>query len=191
MPTHGVSNADSRGATSNMPISDTEWRAGTLDSGRGIVAVQPVEPLQPDGSDGPRSGESQTGRQESARSEQVQTARQESPGDVTARAMELAAFVRENSKLAFTRAELVRGVQCRPEQSSDGVGRLLASLPNQLADLRADFEAGGLDVEGYSQAVDRLLDRGVLTCAHIERGDGEPVVYYRDSEHAVEAVCER
>ena len=89
------------------------------------------------------------------------------------------AFFEENPETAFTRAEAVRGASCRPTLPPARLGELLRSLPNQLADLRADFEAGDIAVDDYSDAVDRLREEGAVICARIDRGDGEPVVYYR------------
>jgi hypothetical protein len=89
------------------------------------------------------------------------------------------AFFEANAAVAFTRAEVVRGVSCRPSLPPGRLGEILTSLPNQLADLRADFLDGDIAVDDYSDAVDRLREEGEIVCARIDRGDGEPVVYYR------------
>ena len=89
------------------------------------------------------------------------------------------AFFEANPETAFTRAEVVRGASCRGSLPPARLGELLRSLPNQLADLRADFETGDIAVDAYSSAVDELREEGVISCARIDRGDGEPVVYYR------------
>jgi len=97
-------------------------------------------------------------------------------GDPTAT---VRAFFEANPEIAFARAEVVRGASCRGTLPPARLGELLRSLPNQLADLRADFEAGDIAVDAYSSAVDGLRDEGIITCARLDRGDGEPVVYYR------------
>lgn len=89
------------------------------------------------------------------------------------------AFFEANAGMAFTRAEVVRGASCRATLPPARLGELLRSLPNQLADLRADFEAGNIPVDAYSDALDRLREEGAIVCARVDRGDGEPVVYYR------------
>jgi len=89
------------------------------------------------------------------------------------------AFLRENRDLAFTRAEIVRGIQCSVKIDPERFGRLLTGLPNQLADIESDLAAGGMAVGEVSQAVDELVATGQVQCGRIERQDGEPVIYYR------------
>lgn len=93
-----------------------------------------------------------------------------------------------NDQIAFSRAEIVRGVQCRVSKPAQ-LGEILAELPNQLAELAADFEAGGVEVAAYSEAVDRLRDAGEIQCSRIARSDGEPVIYYRIAGRET-AACE-
>jgi hypothetical protein len=88
-------------------------------------------------------------------------------------------FLESNDRLAFSRAEVVRGAAAREDMSGEALAQTLGQLPNQLADLRADFEAGGIEVAALSAVVDDLRDEGVVTCRRIERGDGERAVYYR------------
>jgi len=88
-------------------------------------------------------------------------------------------FLRANEELAFSRAEVLRGAAAREGVSPPALARTLGQVPNQLADLRADFEDGGIDVEALSAALAELRDGGVVDCRRIERGDGELAVYYR------------
>jgi hypothetical protein len=88
-------------------------------------------------------------------------------------------FLQANEGLAFSRAEVVRGAAAREGVSAAVLAQTLGQLPNQLSDLRADFEAGGIDVVALSAALDDLREAGVVTCRRVERGDGERAVYYR------------
>ena len=90
--------------------------------------------------------------------------------------------LRANEDLAFSRAEVVRGAAARESVSPPALGRTLAAVPNQLADLRADFEDGGINVAALSGALADLRADGVVTCRRIGRGDGELAVYYRSTE---------
>jgi len=88
-------------------------------------------------------------------------------------------FLRANDELAFTRAEVVRAGAARPGVAPATLGATLAALPNQLADLRADFEAGDIAADALSTSLDDLRDAGEVTCRRIDRSDGERAVYYR------------
>ena len=88
-------------------------------------------------------------------------------------------FLRANDGLAFSRAEVVRGAAARSGVAPATLGQTLAALPNQLADLRADFEAGNIAVDVLSTSLDDLRDAGAVTCRRIDRSDGERAVYYR------------
>lgn len=92
---------------------------------------------------------------------------------------EVRSFLEANADTAFSRAEIVRGVNASTQLEPAQLGEVLAELPNQLADLSADFTAGGIDVDSYSAAVDQLREAGKIACGKIRRADGEPIIYYR------------
>lgn len=89
------------------------------------------------------------------------------------------AFLSTNHEEAFTRAEIVRGVDFGETTDPDSIGDVLMSLPNQLMDIAGDLSASGLVVGDISDALDALVADGTVDRAKIERADGEPEVYYR------------
>lgn len=92
------------------------------------------------------------------------------------------AFLSENHDAAFTRAEIVRGVDFGESTPPETIKETLLSLPNQLVDVAGTLTASGIVVDDVSEALDELVAEGVVERRRIERGDGEPVVYYRLAE---------
>lgn len=92
------------------------------------------------------------------------------------------AFLSENHDAAFTRAEIVRGVDFGESAPPETIKETLLSLPNQLVDVAGDLTASGIVVDDISDALDALVADGVVEQRRVDRGDGEPVVYYRLAE---------
>jgi hypothetical protein len=88
-------------------------------------------------------------------------------------------FLSENHERAFTRAEIVRGVDFGEAAEPETVGETLTNLPNQLLDVVGDLVASGIVVDDVSDALDELVEEGTVERKQVERGDGEPEVYYR------------
>lgn len=92
------------------------------------------------------------------------------------------AFLSENHDAAFTRAEIVRGVDFGETAPADTIRETLLTLPNQLVDVAGDLAASGIVVDDVSDALDALVAEGVVERRRVAREDGEPVVYYRLAE---------
>jgi len=88
-------------------------------------------------------------------------------------------FLSDNHDSAFTRAEIVRGVDFGETTPSETVGETLANLPNQLLDITGDLAASGIVVDDVSEALDELVAEGTVERKRLERRDGEPEIYYR------------
>lgn len=88
-------------------------------------------------------------------------------------------FLSENHDSAFTRAEIVRGVDFGETESPETVREVLANLPNQLLDIAGDLAASGIVVDDVSEALDELVSAGTVERKRLARQDGEPEVYYR------------
>lgn len=91
----------------------------------------------------------------------------------------IVAFLSENYDGAFTRAEIVRGVDFGETTSPETIRETLTSLPNQLMDIIGDLVASGIVVGDVSEALDELVSEGMVERKEVNRQDGEPVVYYR------------
>lgn len=92
------------------------------------------------------------------------------------------AFLSGNHDTAFTRSEIVRGVDFGETTPSESVSETLFKLPNQLVDIAGDLVASGIVVDDVSEALDQLVEDGLVERRRIERGDGEQAVYYRLAE---------
>ena len=91
-------------------------------------------------------------------------------------------FLSENHDSAFTRAEIVRGVDFGETTDPETVRETLTNLPNQLLDIVGDLAASGIVVDDVSDALDELVSEGSVERKRLERRDGEPEVYYRLAE---------
>lgn len=91
-------------------------------------------------------------------------------------------FLSDNHESAFTRAEIVRGVDFGEATPPETLRETLASLPNQLLDITGDLAASGIVVDDVSAALDELVSEEAVERKRIERQDGEPEVYYRLAE---------
>ena len=91
----------------------------------------------------------------------------------------IVSFLSENHDSAFTRAEIVRGVDFGETTSPETVRETLANLPNQLLDVTGDLAASGIVIDDVSEALDELVSEGTVERKRLERPDGEPEVYYR------------
>ncbi|PSQ22675.1 hypothetical protein BRD01_08780 [Halobacteriales archaeon QS_8_65_32] len=88
-------------------------------------------------------------------------------------------FLSDNHDNAFTRAEVVHGVDFGETTALETVGETLASLPNQLLDIVGDLTASGIVVDDVSDALDDLVAEGTAERNTVQRRDGESEVYYR------------
>lgn len=91
----------------------------------------------------------------------------------------IVSFLSENHDSAFTRAEIVRGVDFGKSTSPETVSEALMAIPNQLFDIVGDLAASGIVVDDVSDALDELLDEGLVERKELQRMDGELEVYYR------------
>lgn len=91
----------------------------------------------------------------------------------------IVAFLSENFEGAFTRAEIVRGVDFGDSTPPETIRETLTALPNQLLDIVGDLVASGIVVDDVSDALDELVADGIVERKKVQRGDDEPVVYYR------------
>lgn len=91
----------------------------------------------------------------------------------------IVAFLSENHDSAFTRSEVVRGVDFGESTDPETLRETLRSLPNQLIDITGDLVASGIVVDDISDALDELVEEGLVEKRNVTRQDGEPEVYYR------------
>lgn len=92
------------------------------------------------------------------------------------------AFLSENHDAAFTRAEVVKGVDFGETADPTNMLDRLLKLPNQFVDVAGDLTASELVDDDVSEALNGLVADGVVTRKRIERSDGEPEIYYRLAE---------
>ena len=91
----------------------------------------------------------------------------------------IVSFLSENHDSAFTRAEIVRGVDFGESTPPETVRETLLAIPNQLFDIAGDLAASGIVVNDVSEALDELEDEELVERKEVKRMDGEREIYYR------------
>lgn len=89
------------------------------------------------------------------------------------------AFFSENHEQAFSRPEIVKGVDFGQGAEPDSMLKRLLTVPDELVDVAGDLTASGMVDDDISDALDSLVAEGTVEKKEIEREDGETVAYYR------------
>jgi hypothetical protein len=92
------------------------------------------------------------------------------------------AFLSENHDKAFTKPEIVKGVDFGEGYEPDSMLKRLLTLPDELVDVAGDLTASEMVDDDIAAALDSLVAEGTVDRKEIERDDGETVSYYRLAE---------
>ncbi|MFB6168832.1 MAG: hypothetical protein ABEJ43_08295 [Haloferacaceae archaeon] len=90
----------------------------------------------------------------------------------------IVAFLSENVDSAYTRTEIVRGVDFGNDARPESVGEVLTEIQDELVDLAGDVVASGMLVDDVDEALDELVAEGTVVEKSVETGDGT-TTYYR------------
>ena len=90
----------------------------------------------------------------------------------------IVAFLGENVENAYTKAEIVKGVDFGEDESPERVRRGLGSVTNDFLDAVGDVVASGYVVDDIDESLDELVEEGVVAEKEIRDGD-ETKTYYR------------
>lgn len=90
----------------------------------------------------------------------------------------IVAFLSENVDEAFTRTEILRGVDFGNDARPETVGEVLTEIQDELVDAVGDVVATGMLVGDVEAALDDLVAEETVAEKQVETGDGT-TTYYR------------
>lgn len=90
----------------------------------------------------------------------------------------IVAFLSENIDNAYTKAEIVRGVDFGNDARPETIRELLTEIPDELVDVAGDAVASGMLVDDIDEALGELVADGMVAEKRIETADGT-TTYYR------------
>jgi len=90
----------------------------------------------------------------------------------------IVAFLSENVDNAYTRAEIVRGVDFGDDARPETLEEVLTEIQDELVDAAGDVVASGMLVDDVDEALDELVADGTVAEQRVETADG-PTTYYR------------
>ncbi|ESP87963.1 hypothetical protein [Candidatus Halobonum tyrrellensis] len=92
----------------------------------------------------------------------------------------IVAFLSENVDSAYTRPEIVRGVDFGDDARPETIRETLTEIQDELVDLTGDLAASGMVVDDVDEALDELVAEETVTEKEIRTGDdGSTTTYYR------------
>ena len=90
----------------------------------------------------------------------------------------IVAFLSENVDSAYTRSEIVRGVDFGNDARPETLREVLTEIQDELVDVAGDVVASGMLIDDVDEALDELVAEGTVAEKRIETKNG-PRTYYR------------
>ena len=90
----------------------------------------------------------------------------------------IVAFLSENIDNAYTRSEIIRGVDFGNDARPESIREVLTEIQDELVDLAGDVVASGMLVDDVDEALDELVTEGMVAEKEVETGE-ETTTYYR------------
>ena len=107
-------------------------------------------------------------------------------GDYDDEAELIVAFLSENIDNAYTKAEIVRGVDFGNDARPETIRELLTEIPDELVDVAGDAVASGMLVDDIDEALGELVADGMVAEKRIETADGTTTYYRLNTDEAGE-----
>jgi hypothetical protein len=90
----------------------------------------------------------------------------------------IVAFLSENVDNAYTRREIIRGVDFGNDARPESISEVLTEIQDELVDLAGNVVASGMLVDDVDDALDELVAEDMVAEKEVETGDGT-TTYYR------------
>jgi len=90
----------------------------------------------------------------------------------------IVAFLSDNVDNAYTRREIVRGVDFGNDARPETIRDVLTEIQDELVDLAGDVVASGMLVDDIDAALDELVAEGMVAEQDVDTADGT-TTYYR------------
>ncbi|MFB6186391.1 MAG: hypothetical protein ABEI86_05935 [Halobacteriaceae archaeon] len=98
----------------------------------------------------------------------------------------IVAFLSENIDNAYTRNEIVRGVDFGNDAQPESIREALTEIQDELVDVAGDIVASGMLIDDIDEALDELVTQGMVTQKEVETGEGKTVYYRLNTNEAAE-----
>jgi hypothetical protein len=98
----------------------------------------------------------------------------------------IVAFLSENVDSAYTRTEILRGVDFGNDARPETIGETLTEIQDEIVDAVGDVVASGMLVGDVDEALDELVDEGMVAEREVETGDGTRTHYRLNTDEAGE-----
>jgi hypothetical protein len=96
------------------------------------------------------------------------------------------AFLSENVDNAYTKTEIVRGVDFGNDARPETIREVLTEIQDELVDLAGDVVASGMLVDDVDDALDELVAEGMVAEKEVETADGTATYYRLNTDEAWE-----
>lgn len=98
----------------------------------------------------------------------------------------IVAFLSENVDNAYTRAEILRGVDFGNDARPDSLNELLTEIQDEMVDVVGNLVASGLLADDIDAALDELVAEGTVVEKEVETADGSTTYYRLNTNEAHE-----
>jgi len=96
----------------------------------------------------------------------------------------IVAFLSENVDNAYTKTEIVRGVDFGNDARPETIREVLTEIQDELVDVAGDVVASGLLVDDVDEALDELVADGMVVEKEVETADGTATYYRLNTDDA-------
>ncbi|MFB6107616.1 MAG: hypothetical protein ABEJ82_02095 [Haloplanus sp.] len=98
----------------------------------------------------------------------------------------IVAFLSENVDNAYTRDEIIRGVDFGNDARPETIRETLTEIQDELVDFAGDVVASGMVVDDVDEALDELVAEDTVAEKEVETEDGTTVYYRLNTNEARE-----
>ena len=98
----------------------------------------------------------------------------------------IVAFLSENVDNAYTKTEIVRGVDFGNDARPETIREVLTEIQDELVDVAGDVVASGMLVDDVDEALDELVAEGMVAKKEVETADGTATYYRLNTDEAWE-----
>jgi len=98
----------------------------------------------------------------------------------------IVAFLSENADNAYTKTEIVRGVDFGNDARPETIREVLTEIQDELVDVVGDIVASGMLVDDVDEALDELVAEDMVATKDVETGDGTTTYYRLNTDDARE-----
>lgn len=98
----------------------------------------------------------------------------------------IVAFLSENVDNAYTKTEIVRGVDFGNDARPETIREVLTEIQDELVDVVGDIVASGMLVDDVDGALDELVAEGMVATKDVETGNGTTTYYRLNTDEARE-----